>query len=132
MALGAVLYLILLIIPDMPVHYPKYKLEFQNGQNYIITVFPEISRPYDKKRVLKESFHPSPRLVSKRINEFARDNNISAKLKTAIQINSAETNFSEFIHSFFSMNLVLKVIAIYVFLLIIRFILWAAKIIKVE
>lgn len=130
LGLGVLLYLILLIMPDIPCQFPKYKLEFENGKSYIVIISPELSQDCDKKNFIKESLNPPPQLVSKRIKEFIKDNGISLRLKAANQINSTEVNVSKFFLSFFSLNFIVKIIIVYSFLLVFRFIIWAIKALK--
>mgnify|MGYP001562333922 CR=1 FL=1 len=129
--IAIVLYFIFLYLsPNMPVVVPKYKLIFANGESYAIDIHPEIS--YEDvsvpKKFLKTVQSPPSKLISKRIQEFIKLKNISSSLKEARCINSRMLSLSNTVYSFLMLNLFLKALIIYCFLLLVRFIIWAVKI----
>lgn len=130
LGLAVLLYLFLLAMPAIPFQFPKYKLEFENHRSYVIIISPELSQHYNKKEYVKEAFNPTSELITRRINEFIKDNNIRLRLKTAKPINSREVKFSEFVLSLFSLNFIFKIVILYAFLLLTRFIFWAIKTLK--
>ncbi len=130
LGIGVILYFILSAIPDIPCRFPKYKLVFNNGESYILTISPELSQNYNKKKFIEEALNPSPQLVSKRINEFIKDNKIGSEIKEAKQVNYKEVSFNKLILSFFLVSFVIKVIVIYFILFIIRFIICALRILR--
>jgi hypothetical protein len=130
LGLAAALYLILMVLPNISFSFPKYRLEFDNGKSYIVTISPELSQRYNTKKFIDSALDPSAQLISKRVNEFIKDNNIKAKLTSSRLINSRAVYFAKLVKSFFTLNFIFKLIIIYVLLLIIRFILWALGILR--
>lgn len=124
---GVILYFILSAVPGVSCKFPKYKLVFQNGESYIVTISPEFSQHHDKKRLVREALDPPPQLVSRRINEFIRDNKIASEIKEARQINSREVGASRLLFSFFSLLFIVKVAFVYSIFCIIRFVAWALR-----
>lgn len=129
--IAIVLYFIFLYLnPNMPVVMPKYKLIFMNGESYVIDIHPQIS--YEDvsapKKFLKTVQSPPSKLISKRIQEFIKLKNISSPLKEARCINPRILSLSNTVYSFLMLHLFLKALIIYCFLLLVRFIIWAVKI----
>lgn len=132
LGLGIALYLILTIMPHPAFTFLKYKLELGNGDSYVVTISPELSDNYDKKRVIAESFHPSPQLIIKRLNEFMRDNNINQEIKNSYPINSKEIALQSFAVSLLTLNFFIQLAIMYSILLLTRFIVWAVNTLRRE
>ncbi|MFA5089965.1 MAG: hypothetical protein WC510_02875 [Candidatus Omnitrophota bacterium] len=125
--LAVVLYVILRFLPEMPVVFPKYKLEFLNGETYTINIYPEIRSGYNSKEIIKEALHPPPKLIEKRIREFIDTARIKSDLGESSCVNSNAVYRSELSISFFGKVFIVKVLILYLIFLPIRFILWALR-----
>lgn len=132
LALAIVLYLIVGACAHISIPLLKYRLDFENGQNYVIVISPELSQGYNKKKFIRDTLDPSPRLVSKRIGEFIRDNRIKAGLKEARPLNRTRVAFYRSIWSFFSLNFITKLFILYFLISAGRFIFWATRILKIK
>ena len=88
LGLAVVLYILILLLQNVPVALPKYRLEFANGEMRTININPEIHNDYNYKRLLEETYNPPPKLIEKRIKEFIRAVNIKSALKSSKCINS--------------------------------------------
>jgi len=130
LGLGIVLYLALSAAANISVPLLKYRLEFDNGKSYVILISPDLSQGFNKKKLIRDSLNPSPRLISRRIDEFIKDNRIDSKLKYAQPVNNRQVGFHKFLFSFFSFNFLTKLFIIYLVLLAARFVIWAAGILK--
>ena len=122
-----VLYAVLHFLPEMPVVFPKYKLEFLNGETYIIKIYPEIRNGYNSNEIIEEALNPPPKLIEKRIKEFTDTAHIKSGLKGSYYVNSAAVYCYKVFFSFFGKFFVLKVLIVYLVLLLIRFIVWAVR-----
>jgi len=130
--LAIILYALMLIIRNVNVTIPKYRLEFVNGETQVISINPEIRNDYNYKKLLEEIYKPSPSLIEKRIREFIKAENIKSALKEAKCINSNQIYISQLCTNFIRTNFILKVLIIYLILLIIRFFLWALRVLVRE
>ena len=111
----------------MPAIFPKYRLEFTNGEIHTINISPEIRNDSNYKRLLREIHNPPPRLIEKRVKEFIQMENIKATLKEAKCINPSQLYISKLYSSIISITFIFKVFIIYFTLLSIRFIIWAVR-----
>ncbi|MBM3243318.1 MAG: hypothetical protein FJZ12_00565 [Candidatus Omnitrophica bacterium] len=128
-ALAGISYIIFhFILQNVPVVLPKYRLEFANGENYTINIMPEIRAYSNYGKFLEEAYNPPPRLVEKRIKEFSRIMGIKAVLKERKYVNPAQVNLSRLYSRLVGASFPLKLIFIYLFLLFIRFVTWAFRI----
>ncbi len=125
--LAIVLYAVLHFLPEIPVVFPKYKLEFLNGETYTIKVYPEIRNGYNSNEVIEDALNPPPKLIEKRIKEFTDTAHIKSGLKGSRYVNSTAVYWYKLFISFFGKFFVLKVLIVYLVLLLIRFIVWALR-----
>ncbi len=127
-----VLYFIMFFCKTAPVVYPKYKAQFDGGKEYAVVVYPEINykEAFNSGALLKEIHNPSSRLISKRIEEFAKEANIKARLINAQCMNSKQLRLAEAYSNILLEPFIFKVFFVYIFLLLIRFIVWAVKTIR--
>ncbi|MBU0503520.1 MAG: hypothetical protein ABH882_03780 [Candidatus Omnitrophota bacterium] len=122
-----VLYAILRFLPAIPVVFPKYQLEFINGETYTINIYPEILSGYNTKEIMKEALNPPPKLIEKRVKEFIDIARIKSELKESRFVNSNAVYRSELSTSFFGKVFIVKVFILYLILFPIRFIGWALR-----
>jgi len=125
--LAIILYVLLFFLQDIPVVFPKYRLEFANGEIHTININPEIRNDSNYKRLLREVYNPPPRFIEKQVKEFIKMENIKPTLKEAKCINSNQLYISELYSSILSIPFIFKVFIIYFTLLSIRFIIWALR-----
>ncbi|MFA5340103.1 MAG: hypothetical protein WC317_08195 [Candidatus Omnitrophota bacterium] len=125
--LALILYAILHFLPEMPVIFPKYKLEFLNGETYTIKIHPEIRNGLNSNEIIEATLNPPPKVIEARIKEFTESAHIKSKLKSLSYVNSASVRFYRFFFSFFGKFFVLKVLIVYLVLLLIRFVVWAVR-----
>lgn len=124
--LAIVLYFLTSIfLQNVPVAYPKYKLEFANGEIHVIYIFPEIRNNPNYRKLLEETHSPSPKFIQKRIKEYIKAENIKPALKSSVCINSNQIYISRLYSRLLGITFVLKLFIIYLVLLPIRFIIWA-------
>jgi hypothetical protein len=128
--LAVIIYAVLFFLQNIPAALPKYRLEFTNGETHTININPEIRNDNNYKKLLQETYHPSPKLVEKRIKGFIGAENIKSTLKRATCINSTELYISELYSSLIGVTFILKVLITYLALLFIRFIIWAVRTLK--
>jgi len=128
--LAMILYVALLFLGNIPAVYPKYRLEFENGEVRTINISPEIRNDFDYKRLLREVHNPTPALINKRVEEYRQMEKIKSPLKAALRINSTRLYISELFSSLLSVMFIFKLLAIYAIILFIRFIIWALKALK--
>jgi len=130
LGLSVVLYLFILLLQNVPVALPKYRLEFANGEIHDININPEIRNDPDYKKFLREVYNPPPKLIQKRIKEFIRAVNIESDLKNSKCINSTQLYISELYSSLLGVTFILKLAVVYFILLFARFIIWALRILR--
>jgi hypothetical protein len=130
LASAVVIYVALLFLRDIPVVYPKYRLEFENGDVRTIYIRPEIRNDFDYKRLLREVHNPEPGLINKRIEEYRRMEGISPSLKEAKCVNTAALGISELYSSLLGVMFIFKVLIVYGMILTVRFIAWSSKALK--
>jgi hypothetical protein len=130
LASAVVIYVALLFLRDIPVVYPKYRLEFENGDVRTIYIRPEIRNDFDYKRLLREVHNPEPGLINKRIEEYRRMEGISPSLKEAKCVNTAALGISELYSSLLGVMFIFKVLIVYGMILTVRFIAWSLKALK--
>ncbi|MDD4879218.1 MAG: hypothetical protein PHR22_02025 [Candidatus Omnitrophica bacterium] len=128
--LALVLYAILHFLPEMPVVYPKYKLEFVNGETYTIKIHPEIRNGLNSSEIIQATLNPPPKVIEERIKEFTEAAHIKSKLKSIAYVNSAAVRCYRLFFSFFGKFFVLKILIVYSILLLIRFIIWSLRTLK--
>ncbi len=128
LGLAVVLYLFIsLVLQNIPVALPKYRLEFANGEVYTISINPEIRNDYNYKKLLEEAYNPPPKLIEKRIKEFTRAGDVKSALKSSSCINSNQIYISRLYSHLLGVTFILKLAIIYLILLFIRFIIWAVR-----
>lgn len=125
--LAIVLYAVLHFLPEMPVVYPKYKLEFTNGETYTINIHPEIRNGLNSSEIIEATLNPPPKVIEKRIKEFTDTAHIKSGLKGSYYVNSMAVYCYKLFFSFFGKFFALKVLIIYSVLLLARFIVWALR-----
>ncbi len=131
LGLAVVLYfLIHLFLQNVPVALPKYRLEFANGEVYTISINPEIRNDSNYKKLLEETYNPSPKLIEKRIKEFTRIRGIKSALKSSSCTNSNQIYISKLYSQFLGVLFILKLAIAYLVLLFLRFIIWAVRILQ--
>lgn len=127
LGLSVVLYFFILLLQNVPVALPKYRLEFANGEIHAININPEIRNDSNYKRLLQEAYNPTPKLIAKRINEFIRAMNIESALKSSKCINSNQIYISKLYSNLLGVLFILKLAIAYFILLFARFIIWAVS-----
>lgn len=131
--LAVTLYLFIhLFLQNVPVALPRYKVEFANGETHVITIYPEISNKHNYKRLLEEAYNPPQKLIDKRISEFIKAEKIKSVSTGAKCINSRKIYTSRLYSYILGRTFIVKLAIIYLFLLFIRFIIWAMKILKTK
>jgi len=130
LGLSAVLYLLLLLFKNVPVALPQYRLEFANGEICTININPELNNDSNYNRLLEAAYSPPPKLVEKRIKEFIRAGNIKSTLKSSALINSNQIYISKLYSNLLGVMFIFKLAIAYLILLLFRFIIWAARILK--
>jgi hypothetical protein len=115
------------LLQHVPVALPKYRLEFANGEIYTITITPEIRNDSNYKKLLKEAYDPSPKLIDKRIKEFIGAGKVKSALIGARCVNSYQVYLSKLYSYLLGIAFILKLAVIYLVLLFIRFYVWAIK-----
>lgn len=125
--LAAVLYFALLFCKTAPVMYPEYKAQFADGKEYTVVIYPDMNykSAFDPGILLKEIHNPPLKLVSKRIEEFARQAKIDSKPVNAVCVNIWQLRLSEVYSRILLQLFIVKLFFIYVILILIRFIAWA-------
>ena len=130
--LALVLYAVLHFLPEMPVVFPKYKLEFVNGETYTIKIYPEIRNGLNSNEIVEATLNPPPKIIEERIKEFTEAAHIKSGLRSASYVNSAAVHCYKFFFSFFGKFFILKVLIVYLALLLIRFIVWALRTLRAK
>ena len=125
--LALVLYAILHFLPETPVIFPKYKLEFVNGETYTIKIHPEIRNGLNSNEIIEATLNPPPKIIEARIKEFTEEAHIKSGLKSVCYVNSVTVHCYKFFFSFFGKFFALKVLIVYSVLLLVRFIVWALR-----
>lgn len=123
-ALAVMLHGLLSFLQNTAVVLPQYRLEFADGRSRTIIIHPQIRNDYDFKRLLQESHHPPPKLVEKRVKEFIKREKIKSRLKSVTCVNSKALFLSGLYSSLFGINFLYKLAAVYIALMLLRFILW--------
>ena len=134
-AIAMILYLFKTFVPSLPFPYPKYRLEFQDGNSNIIDVYPdintsELSGKISSSELVRRYHHPTPELLSKRIEKFIRDNKNGSSLLDAKCVNEKQLYWYRAYFNLLFQPLLFRTLTIYFFLLLIRFILWAISILR--
>ena len=135
MQMRIIFYLFRTFIPSLPFPYPEYKLEFQDGSSNIIDIYPdiitsELAGKINPKELVKRYHYPAPELLSKRTDKFIRDNKKSSLLLDAKCVNEKQLYWYEVYFDFLFQPLLFRTLTIYLFLLLIRFIIWAVRMLK--
>jgi len=130
LGLAVILYFSLLVLQNVPVGLPKYRLVFANGETCSISINPEIRNGSNYSRFLAQVYSPSQKLIDRRIKEFIRMANIQSPLKSSEYINSSQVNISKIYSHFIGQLFILKLVFVYLVLLLARFISWAVRKLK--
>jgi hypothetical protein len=129
LGLAVILYiLVTFFLQNVTIVLPKYRLEFANGEAHAINIFPEINNNYNYRRLLEIAYNPPPKLIDKRIKEFIKAENIKSALKSYSLINSKQVYISRLYSRLLGVTFLLKLLLIYLVLSLIRFIIWALRI----
>jgi hypothetical protein len=134
-AIAALLYIFKTYAPTLPFPYPKIKLEFKDGSSNIIEIYPDMTTPELAGRIspsdLVRKYHsPSPELITKRIDKFIQDNKKVSQLRDIKYVNGMQLSLYRVYFNFLFQPLPFRTLSIYLFLLLIRFIVWAVRILK--
>ena len=127
LGLSALLCFLLLFLQTVPVALPTYRLEFANGAKHSISIYPDIRNDSNYKKLLEETYNPSPKLIDKRIKEFIRAGNSTSALQSATPINSGQIYISRLYSKLLGVLFIYKLAIVYFVLLLARFIIWALK-----
>ncbi|MBU0548687.1 MAG: hypothetical protein KJ710_05720 [Candidatus Omnitrophica bacterium] len=127
LGLSVALYFFVLLFQNVPVALPKYRLEFTNGEIHTININPEIRNDPNYKRLLRETYNPTPKLIDKCTKEFIRATNIKSALKSSKCINFNQIYISKLYSYFFGILFIFKLAIAYLVLLLVRFIIWAVR-----
>ncbi|HTZ10997.1 MAG TPA: hypothetical protein VMD04_01270 [Candidatus Margulisiibacteriota bacterium] len=136
-AIALLLYAFKTYIPSLAFPYPKYKLEFQDGSSNTIEIYPEIktfeiSGRGSSSALVARYQHPAQELISKRITQFIKASNKKSPLLNAKCVNGTQLYWYRLYFDFFFQSLLIRTLSIYLFLVLIRFILWALRTLKRE
>ena len=114
----------------IPVIYPRYKAEFANGKSFLVDIYPQVdyAKVFNPGAFLAEVYHPSQKLIAKRIEEARKKANINSPLKATQCVNSIQLYLSELYSQLLSQHLLLKTLYVYGFLVVLRFIFWARRV----
>lgn len=131
-AIALVLYLFKTFVPALPFPYPKCRLEFQDGSSNIVDIYPEIKAAelagkISPNQIVKRYHYPTPELISKRIEKFIRDNKKTSALLDTKCVNEKQLYWYRVYFNFLFQPLPFRTVSIYLFLLLLRFIFWAAR-----
>lgn len=118
--------------PSIHLEYPKYRAIFANGEKHIFTVYPENNDSINFREFLKAAYNPSSDLIHKHLDELIKSENILSQAIEIEYISSKHENIVHSYHNFISLNILLKIAVIYFILLLIRFIVWAIKMLKAQ
>jgi hypothetical protein len=134
-AVAILLYAFKTFVPSLTFPYPKYRLEFQDGSSNIIEIYPEIktseiSGSGSSSELVTRYQHPTPELISKRTAQFIKASNKKSPLLDAKCVNETQLHWYRIYFDFFFQSLLIRTLAIYLFLVLIRFIIWALRILK--
>ncbi|MBN2830853.1 MAG: hypothetical protein JXL82_01035 [Candidatus Omnitrophica bacterium] len=129
LGLSCVLYILIrFFLQNVPIVLPKYRLDFANGETHSLNIMPEIRTYSSYSKFLEEAYNPPTKLLEKRIKEFTRVMNIKSALRNKKFINPHGVYISRLYSRLLNTPFILKLIFIYLFLLSIRFIIWAVKV----
>jgi hypothetical protein len=130
--LAVLLHVVLYFCRAVPPALPEYKVQFADGKTYTIVIHPDInySKAFRSGVLLKEIHDPPSQLVSRRIEEFARQAKIHSKMTNAACINSRQLRLSENFSRILLQPFIVKIAFLYILLLFIRFVIWAIKTLK--
>ncbi len=134
-AIALLLYLFKTFVPSPPFPYPQCRLEFQDGSSNTIDIYPEIralelAGKISPNELVKRYQYPSPELISKRAEKFIRDNKKRSPLVDTKCVNEKQLYWYRAYFNFLFQPLPFRALTIYLFLLLLRFILWALKILR--
>ena len=134
-AIAVILYFFRTFAPTLPFPYPKVRLEFKDKSSNIIEIYPEITTPELAGRIapgeLVKKYHcPTSELISKRIDKFIQDNKKSSALLDIKCVNEKQLYLYRVYFNFLFRPLPFRTLTIYLFLLLIRFIVWAVRILR--
>lgn len=129
LGLAGFLYILVhFFLQNVPIALPKYKLDFGNGETYNLDIIPQIRNYSDYNEFLEVAYNPPPKVVEKRVKEFMKVMNIRSQLKSARLINSKQLYLSKAYSRFVGVSFIVKLLFLYLFLLLIRFVVWALKV----
>ncbi|MDD3988156.1 MAG: hypothetical protein PHS12_00555 [Candidatus Omnitrophica bacterium] len=129
--LGITVCLYILIhffLQNVPIALPRYKLDFANGETHSLDIIPQIRSYSDYRQFLETAYNPPPKVVEKRVKEFVKVLNIRSQLRGTRLINSRQVYFSRLYSRFIGVGFIVKLIFVYLFLLLIRFMVWALRV----
>ena len=106
---------------------PKYKLDFANGETYVITIMPQIRTYASYSKFLEEAYNPSLALIEKRIKEFKGIVGIKSALKEKKYVNAYQVNLSRLYSRIVGIPFIFKLVFVYLILVFIRLIIWAGR-----
>jgi hypothetical protein len=128
--LAIVLYLLMRVFSQIPIVFPRYQLEFVNGETHTINIYPEIRSGYNSKEIMDAALNPTPKVIAKRIKEFMDTAGIKSALKEPRCVNRGAVYGSKVLVRFLNKPFVLKLFILYLILLLGRFIIWAVRKLK--
>jgi len=116
------------LLQNTTVILPKYRLDFTNGETYVITIMPQIRAYSSYNKFLEEAYNPPSELIEKRIKEFKGIVGVKSALKEKKCVNAHQVKFSRLYSRIVGVPFILKLVFVYVILLFIRFIVWAVRV----
>jgi len=130
--LAVILYFTMLLCRLAPIVLPKYRVQFSDGKSCVITVHPDINyrNTLDRAGLLEEIHNPPPKLISRRIEEFAAQARISSKPVSVRRANGAQLYVSRVYARAMSQPFIIKLFFIYILLGLARFTAWALRVLR--
>ncbi|MDO8661984.1 MAG: hypothetical protein Q7K98_02020 [Candidatus Omnitrophota bacterium] len=134
-AIAAIMYIFKTFVPSFTFPYPKVKLAFQDGTSNIIEIYPEMTTSELAGKIgpsgLIKKYHcPTPELISKRIDKFIQENKKTSALVDKKCVNEKQLYLYRAYFNFLFQPLPFRTLTIYLFLLLIRFIGWAVRVLN--
>lgn len=135
LGIATVLYISLLFVTASP-PTPKFEAKFANGDilDFYVTPKYDYSRK-DKKYAIeytKELYSPHPTRIIEELEKSIKKENITSRLVSTRCVNTTQLALSSLFIYFLSYNFLIKVLIVYLLLLLIRFILWAVRMLNKE
>jgi hypothetical protein len=108
---------------------PMYKIQLSNGSCMYVAIYPEIHTTSNSSHdLIAEMYNPSLTVVKKRIKEFTEMNRINCV--NASRIRSWRDAIKEQAAYFLTLNIVLQGLILYLSVSILRFIIWAVRMLR--